>query len=187
MDRPPDSADPAPETLTELILRASAQVSSTLGIRLKPLRVQVDEMRVLHALSAGGGMSMTELSEALVIGGPTLTRMADRLVSENLVYRAPDPHDRRRVRLHLTEAGEDLRCGGGRDRCGHATIADCALCRTGSGRSVVGPGANGFAAARLIRRPPPSRNPARRRFAAHERFGRGKPLFRAGLLDRIGR
>ncbi len=106
MDRPPDSADPAPETLTELILRASAQVSSTLGIRLKPLRVQVDEMRVLHALSAGGGMSMTELSEALVIGGPTLTRMADRLVSENLVYRAPDPHDRRRVRLHLTEAGE---------------------------------------------------------------------------------
>lgn len=105
MDRPPDSADPAPETLTELILRASAQVSSALGIRLKPLRVQVDEMRVLHALSAGGGMSMTELSEALVIGGPTLTRMADRLVSENLVYRAPDPHDRRRVRLHLTEAG----------------------------------------------------------------------------------
>ena len=106
----PESADPAPETLTELILRASAQVSSTLGIRLKPLGVQVDEMRVLHALnatgSAAGGMSMTELSEALVIGGPTLTRMADRLVSENLVYQAPDPHDRRRVRLHLTEAGE---------------------------------------------------------------------------------
>lgn len=109
MDRPPDNADPAPETLTELILRASAQVSSTLGIRLKPLGVQVDEMRVLHALnatgSAGSGMSMTELSEALVIGGPTLTRMADRLVSENLVYRAPDPHDRRRVRLHLTDTG----------------------------------------------------------------------------------
>lgn len=106
MDRPPDSADPAPETLTELILRASAQVSSTLGIRLKPLGVQVDEMRVLHALTAAGGMSMTELSDALVIGGPTLTRIADRLVSENLVYRAPDPHDRRRVRLHLTDAGD---------------------------------------------------------------------------------
>lgn len=106
MDRPPDSADPAPETLTELILRASAQVSSTLGIRLKPLGVQVDEMRVLHALTAAGGMSMTELADALVIGGPTLTRIADRLVSENLVYRAPDPHDRRRVRLHLTDAGD---------------------------------------------------------------------------------
>ena len=105
MDRPPDSADPAPETLTELILRASAQVSSSLGIRLKPLGVQVDEMRVLHALSAAGGLSMTELSDALVIGGPTLTRMADRLVSENLVYRVPDPHDRRRVRLHLTDTG----------------------------------------------------------------------------------
>lgn len=110
MDRPSDSAGSGPRTLTELILRTSAQVSSSLGMRLKPLGVQVDEMRVLHALnatgSAAGGLSMTELSEALVIGGPTLTRMADRMVSENLVYRAPDPHDRRRVRLHLTETGE---------------------------------------------------------------------------------
>ena len=105
MDHPSDSPGSAPETLTELILRTSAQVSSSLGIRLKPLGVQVDEMRVLHALSAAGGMSMTELSDALVIGGPTLTRMADRLVSENLLYRAPDPHDRRRVRLHLTDTG----------------------------------------------------------------------------------
>ena len=105
MDRRSDMADPAPETLAELILRANAKVSSTLGIRLKPLGLQVDEMRVLHALSAAGGLSMTELSEALVIGGPTLTRMADRLVSENLVYRTPDPHDRRRVRLHLTDVG----------------------------------------------------------------------------------
>ncbi len=106
MDRPSDSPGSAPETLTELILRTSAQVSSSLGLRLKPLGVQVDEMRVLHALSAAGGLSMSELSDALVIGGPTLTRMADRMVSENLVYRAPDPHDRRRVRLHLTEAGQ---------------------------------------------------------------------------------
>ena len=106
MDRPPDIPPSAPDTLTELILRASAQVSSSLGIRLKPLGVQVDEMRVLYALSAAGGSSMTELSDSLVIGGPTLTRMADRLVSENLVYRAPDPHDRRRVRLHLTDAGD---------------------------------------------------------------------------------
>ena len=105
MDRPPDIPPSAPDTLTELILRASAQVSSSLAIRLKPLGVQVDEMRVLYALSAAGGLSMTELSDSLVIGGPTLTRMADRLVSENLVYRAPDPHDRRRVRLHLTDAG----------------------------------------------------------------------------------
>ena len=106
MDRRSEMADPAPEPLAELILRASAQVSSTLGMRLKPLGVQVDEMRVLHVLRAAGGLSMTEVSDALVIGGPTLTRMADRLVSENLVYRAPDPHDRRRVRLHLTDTGE---------------------------------------------------------------------------------
>jgi len=105
MARAPSPKEPTSESLTELILRASAQVSSSLALRLKPLGVQVDEMRVLYLLNTTGGLSMSELSDQLVIGGPTLTKMADRLVSENLVYRAPDPNDRRRVRLHLTEAG----------------------------------------------------------------------------------
>ena len=98
---------PASSTLAEMILRAGAQVSQNLSIRLKPLGIQVDEMRVLQALSAEGGLSMRELSEELFISGPTLTKMADRLVSNNLVYRTQDPQDRRRVRLHLTEMGSE--------------------------------------------------------------------------------
>lgn len=96
---------PQSSSLAEMILRAGAQVSHNLSIRLKPLGIQVDEMRVLQALSTEGGLSMRELSEELVINGPTLTKMADRLVSNNLVYRTQDPEDRRRVRLHLTEMG----------------------------------------------------------------------------------
>lgn len=99
---------PESPNMTELLLRASAQVSGTLTVRLRPLGLQVDEMRLLRALKAGDGRPMGELAEELVISGPTLTKMVDRMVSDNLVYRAQDPGDRRRVRLYLTTDGEDI-------------------------------------------------------------------------------
>jgi hypothetical protein len=78
---------PESPNMTELLLRASAQVSGTLTVRLRPLGLQVDEMRLLRALKAGDGRPMGELAEELVISGPTLTKMVDRMVSDNLVYR----------------------------------------------------------------------------------------------------
>jgi DNA-binding MarR family transcriptional regulator len=99
---------PESPNMTELLLRASAQVSGTLTVRLRPLGLQVDEMRLLRALKAGDGRPMGELAEELVISGPTLTKMVDRMVSDNLVYRAQDPGDRRRVRLYLTIDGEEI-------------------------------------------------------------------------------
>jgi DNA-binding MarR family transcriptional regulator len=94
--------------MAELLLRASAQVNGTLTVRLRPLGLQVDEMRVLRALKTEGGRAMGGLAEELVISGPTLTKMVDRLVSNNLAYRAQDPDDRRRVRLYLTTDGEEV-------------------------------------------------------------------------------
>ena len=102
-----DSAPDVPN-MAELLLRASAQVSGTLTVRLRPLGLQVDEMRVLRALKTEGGLAMGGLAEELVISGPTLTKMVDRLVSNNLAYRAQDPEDRRRVRLYLTPDGEEI-------------------------------------------------------------------------------
>ncbi len=99
---------PDVSNMAELLLRASAQVSGTLTVRLRPLGLQVDEMRVLRALKSETGRSMGGLAEDLVISGPTLTKMVDRLVSNNLAYRAQDPEDRRRVRLYLTADGEEI-------------------------------------------------------------------------------
>jgi DNA-binding MarR family transcriptional regulator len=103
METPPDVPN-----IAELLLRASAQVSGSLTVRLRPLGLQVDEMRVLRALKTEGGRAMGGLAEELVISGPTLTKMVDRLVSNNLAYRAQDPGDRRRVRLYLTADGEEI-------------------------------------------------------------------------------
>jgi len=61
-------------------------------------------MLALIERSPGGG-SPTHIAEVLrrSTGGMTLT--LDRLESLGWLTRAPDPSDRRRVRLHLTDAG----------------------------------------------------------------------------------
>ena len=52
---------------------------------------------------------MTDLAQATLITGPTLTRTVDRLVSKGLMYRTSDLHDRRRVLVSLTPRGRTLR------------------------------------------------------------------------------
>lgn len=65
----------------------------------------VDQWRALNLLADGAGHPMTELADNALLPAPTATKLIDRLVAENLVYRHPDPVDRRRVLVHLTERG----------------------------------------------------------------------------------
>jgi DNA-binding MarR family transcriptional regulator len=54
-----------------------------------------------------------ELADQVFVDSPTLTKIVDRMVTNADVYRAPDPHDRRKVLIFLSEKGkatfEDLR------------------------------------------------------------------------------
>ena len=50
----------------------------------------------------------SELARSLGVRLPTLTQLADGLVSRGWIVRHDDPQDRRRVRLALTECGEDV-------------------------------------------------------------------------------
>jgi DNA-binding MarR family transcriptional regulator len=50
-------------------------------------------------------MTMGELGQALGVPLSTATRTVDWLVKNNYVERQPDPHDRRVVRVALTETG----------------------------------------------------------------------------------
>jgi DNA-binding MarR family transcriptional regulator len=51
---------------------------------------------------------MSELAEFTMVPPPTLTRLIDRMVSDNLVYRKVDPRDRRRVLVRVAPRGEAL-------------------------------------------------------------------------------
>ncbi len=62
--------------------------------------------RVLLLLKDGRGHAMGEVAERAGVPGATATRLIDRLVADNWVYRRPDPLDRRKVVVHLAEAGQ---------------------------------------------------------------------------------
>jgi DNA-binding MarR family transcriptional regulator len=62
------------------------------------------QYRILKLAGAGGERS-ARLAERLAVAKPTLTAIADSLVSAGLARRETEPGDRRVVRLHLAEAG----------------------------------------------------------------------------------
>lgn len=52
-----------------------------------------------------GGLTMTELSERLMVTGGNVTGIVDQLAGEGWVVRAPHPDDRRAVTVRVTPAG----------------------------------------------------------------------------------
>ena len=70
--------------------------------------VTLTQYRSLVVLASRGPQSMAALAEAVAVTPATASRMCDRLVKKGLVRRRSDRHDRRQVRLALTEAGRHL-------------------------------------------------------------------------------
>ncbi|MBM7566591.1 MarR family winged helix-turn-helix transcriptional regulator [Paenibacillus sacheonensis] len=54
------------------------------------------------------GVKASELSSMLNVASPTITQSVNLLVAKGLLQRNADPHDRRAVRITLTEEGERL-------------------------------------------------------------------------------
>lgn len=71
--------------------------------------LKIEDWRVLDELAGRRTVPMSDLSQATLITGPTLTRTVDRLVSQGIIYRTTDTHDRRRVLVALTPRGRTLR------------------------------------------------------------------------------
>ncbi|MCX6381094.1 MAG: MarR family transcriptional regulator [Armatimonadetes bacterium] len=60
---------------------------------------------LLHAAPNG---TMKDFSERLFVSQSTVTQLADRLVHRGFIERHPDTHDRRVVRLKISESGRVL-------------------------------------------------------------------------------
>ena len=63
---------------------------------------------VLARLDRFEGLKQSDLAEMLDLQPITLTRLLDRLCTNGLVERRPDPNDRRANRLYLTAAAHPL-------------------------------------------------------------------------------
>ncbi|GHD08192.1 transcriptional regulator [Streptomyces violarus] len=96
-----------PDDLVQLLTRAERLAARRLQAVLEEEGCSLDAWRVLAVLSDGEGHHMTAIAEAAFLPPPTLTKLVDQLVDQNLLHRRVDPFDRRRVLAHLTPRGRE--------------------------------------------------------------------------------
>ena len=73
--------------------------------RLRPYGMTRAQYVTLAKLNDQDGLVQNELAEALEVQPIAMVRLVDQLSADGLVERHPDPDDRRRNRLMLTDAG----------------------------------------------------------------------------------
>jgi len=63
-----------------------------------------------HALRriVEGRQYVSQLADCMHLSRPNISRLVDELVTDGLITRQPDAHDRRNVRLQVTEKGQKL-------------------------------------------------------------------------------
>jgi len=71
-------------------------------------QVTPSQLVALRYLSLNDSSLMSDVAEGLGISFPAATKTIDRLVRKGLAVRSEDPHDRRGVRIRLTEEGASL-------------------------------------------------------------------------------
>jgi len=98
--------DRAQEFLPDLLARAAHALIQGFAEELRARGVSLPVWRVLAALLARPGETVTGLAEASLLQQPTTTKLLDRMVHDGLVTRAQDARDRRVVRVALTPEGE---------------------------------------------------------------------------------
>ncbi|CAM5282470.1 MarR family winged helix-turn-helix transcriptional regulator [Streptomyces aurantiogriseus] len=103
----PTPSPRSPHHLMQLLTRAERLAARRLQAALEEEGCSLDAWRVLALLSDGSGHHMTAIAEAAFLPPPTLTKLIDHLVDQNLVHRRVDPLDRRRILVHLTPRGQD--------------------------------------------------------------------------------
>ena len=96
------------DQLAYLIASVNRQLENELEERLRPGGVPIEQFRILEVLDATEPCAKGEIATQSLIEPPTLTKIIDKMVAEQLVYRAPDPNDRRRVLILTAPAGKAL-------------------------------------------------------------------------------
>jgi MarR family transcriptional regulator, organic hydroperoxide resistance regulator len=96
------------DQLSYLVASLHRQLDAELTERLRPGGVPVEHFRILEVLDVREPRAMGELAVEALIETPTLTKVVDKMTTEGLVFRTPDPDDRRRVLVLATQKGKAL-------------------------------------------------------------------------------
>ena len=88
------------------LLRAAGSAESRVESRLATIGLSLPKLAALHHLiTAGNALPLGQLAERLSCVKSNVTQLVDRLETDGLVSRAPDPNDRRSCLAVITGAG----------------------------------------------------------------------------------
>lgn len=101
---------PATSAKTDPALVAS-ELRAVLGQLLRRLRAEnrfpLSHGAVLSRLDREGAQSVSDLAHAERVRPQSMAQTVNELEADGMVARHPDPHDRRRALVELTEAGRE--------------------------------------------------------------------------------
>ena len=110
MNAKSDKASVDQDSMVDAVLSASRVLVAIAARSLADAgeEVTLTQYRSLVVLASRGPQSMAALAEAVSVTPATASRLCERLVKKGLVRRRSDRHDRRQVRLALTESGRNF-------------------------------------------------------------------------------
>jgi DNA-binding MarR family transcriptional regulator len=113
--------DASPLEVAGRLLLCAAYLERAIVAALEPFELSFGDFDVLNTLRRRGdkqGTNPSDLAQSSLITTGAMTARLDRLERAGLIRRAPDPADRRAVRVHLTKGGQRLA-----EQALHAVIA----------------------------------------------------------------
>lgn len=96
------------QQLAQLLSQAERHFRRELERVLDGQGSTIEQWRTLALLMDGASHTMSEITEHALLPAASSTRVIDRMVAQNLVYRKVDPVDRRRVLVRATSRGQAL-------------------------------------------------------------------------------
>ena len=94
--------------LARLYMQAATLLDPVRFQARERLGVTFAQLRILFYICRKPGVDVRGLAEELGISASAVSQQVDRLVGRELLDRADNPQDRRRVVLALTESGQEL-------------------------------------------------------------------------------
>ena len=98
----------SPEAVAENLRPLLLHLNRDLRREALPMGATVGQIALLAAIREDPGIGVRELATRERMSAPALSGYLDRLEAAGLVVRGPVEGDRRRVGLHLTDAGRRL-------------------------------------------------------------------------------
>ena len=97
-------------TVLETAFRLQYDVRTVMAARLHTLNVNIGQMqmRALRTIWSSDDVTSQHIVGTLKRDKAQVTRLVNELVAQNLVYREPNPEDKRSKLLRLTEEGNDI-------------------------------------------------------------------------------